>query len=296
MKDPQRSNLFSLLISLLLFFPLQCPGTSPQITWMCQDWRSYCGQFWLTYPAEDPNPFWPTPAMWRTINSPLAATMFSSLIDLETPLKNRKPGSLSLVILLSNTIFGKENTYITEEDLEKCTFTSSYNARNKKGYAIQGVAAIEKRKPMCDKEELSSLVELGTSYLEDIRDTTSFDRVLQLSFQVDLLKFSQPWISCSRHASSLIRSTEEDVPTLTTACFFTNQTSVEYLNDPCCNINLRASKCCVPRYKNISTSVFQQVNKKEVERVCSDPKCSISYLNDWKTLNQENFQCSRFKR
>jgi hypothetical protein len=47
-----------------------CPGPNPQITWMCQDWRNYCKQFWPIYPAEDPQPFWPSPALWRSTNSP----------------------------------------------------------------------------------------------------------------------------------------------------------------------------------------------------------------------------------
>jgi hypothetical protein len=110
--------------------------------------------------------------------------MYSSLVQFDTPLENKKPGSLSVVILLSNTLFGKETVYLTEDQLANCTFHSQNYAYNKQGteqsctftlsipnydsffhsnqgYAIQGSAPIVKKKNECVQEEIDEVVKIG---------------------------------------------------------------------------------------------------------------------------------------
>jgi hypothetical protein len=273
----------------------ECPGPNPQITWMCQDWRNYCKQFWPIYPAEDPQPFWPTPGLWRSTNSPVSAAMFSSLVRYDTPLHNRRPGGLAFSILLSNTLFGKEINYLTEEQLQNCTFRSGNVAFNKRGYALQGTSKVEKKKTECKKEEIRELVEMGNSYFEGLRTETDFSKILQLTFQVDSLKFTSTWLSCKDYSESLISTEISTMETETTICYETDTTSTQWLEDPCCNTGLLWKSCCLPRTYNLTTEVFIEPDMSRISGECQNQDCVSSYISDLIELNNNQFQCATFK-
>jgi hypothetical protein len=221
--------------------------------------------------------------------------MFSSLVGYETPLNNRKPGSLAYSILLSNTLFGKEISYLTEDQLQNCTFISGNVAFNTKGYALQGTTTVEKKKADCKQEEMKELVETGKSYFNELRRAIDFSKILQLTFQVDSLKFSSTWLSCKHYAESLITTEEDYRITDTTVCFVSDQTSSEWLDDPCCNSGILWKSCCLPRAKNISTEISVEPDMNRINGECENGDCVSSYISDLIELDANQFQCATFK-
>jgi hypothetical protein len=271
----------------------QCPGTSPQ-TWMCQDWRSYCAQFWIVYPSEDPNLFWPPPAAWSATSSPVSAALFSQLTDYSVPVRNISKNSLSVVVVLKNTLFGRESNYITEDQLKQCKFISRARAFNKNGQALLGTATVKPKKTGCTQTLAQPVIDTGRDLVAKLQTSQSFSEVLKLSFEIDTLKFTSGWTQCSEQANDLLVRKKVEERGLSTVCTVSNTSSPAYLNDPCCNAGLSGTQCCIPRKKTLETIKSLGVNETLIEDICQNSDCVESYISEWQFLTRSDLRCSSF--
>jgi hypothetical protein len=154
---------------------------------------------------------------------------------------------------------------------------------------------VEKKKAECKKAEIKELVGLGRSYFEELRTAIDFSKILQLTFQVDTLKFSSTWLSCKSYSESLISKEEVYQLTDTTSCFVSNRTSPEWLEDPCCNTGILWKACCLPRPYNISTQLYIEPDIHKISGECQNSDCVASYISDLIELDINQFQCATFK-
>jgi hypothetical protein len=157
-----------------------------------------------------------------------------------------------MVMVLSNTLFGKGTVYATEDQLQQCLAVSSNHTFTKNGMALTGSVYMRPDEPECEKEKLQPLLEYGRKLASDIQQTESFDEVLKLSYEIDTLKFSSAWTGCRIKADSLLDIEHENVTKPSTFCLITNSTDPAYIADPCCNSALSSTSCCLAR--NISTT------------------------------------------
>jgi hypothetical protein len=184
-----------------------------------------------------------------------------------------------MVMVLSNTLFGKGTVYATEDQLQNCVAVSSNHTFTKDGKALTGRAYMRPKEPECDSDKLQPVLDLGRKIISDIQQVTSITEVLKFSYEIDTLKFSSAWTGCRNKADSLLDVEKEKVTVPSTFCLITNSTDPEYVKDPCCNSALSSTSCCLAR--NISTTeiVNLGVNNGRIEDACEGKSLPSSSRN-----------------
>jgi len=224
--------------------------------------------------------------------------MFGTLREHETPLVNPQHGKVLFVVLMENNLFGKSSVYLTEDQLQQCEFTTLGGAYSRKGDALVGKkASIRPKETRCDYSELKSVVSIGRNYIKQLNEATTFNKILQLTFQINTLMFSTTWLSCAEFANSLIDIKSEMESTLSTACIANNTDSKAYLEDPCCNSDLLPTQCCLPREISLETQVYGDINSKRLRQECpaQTEECVTSYIGDYLTINKNSVKCTSFQ-
>jgi len=230
--------------------------------------------------------------------SPFSSALFGTLREHETPLLDPLHRKVSLVVLLENNLFGKSSVYLTEEQLQQCTFSSLGHAFSKSRESLVGShVGLRQVHPKCDDDKLKNVLSIGRDYIRQLDlETTSFNKILQLTYQVNTLMFSSTWVSCVDFVDSFLNvtTTIEDFPS--TACIVTNKTSPKYLEDPCCNQALLSTQCCFERDIPKEVEVFGDIIPRLVGRECAagSEECVSSYLGDYLTINRNSVQCTSF--
>eukprot|EP01102_Stenamoeba_stenopodia_P007470 TRINITY_DN2092_c0_g2_i1.p1 TRINITY_DN2092_c0_g2~~TRINITY_DN2092_c0_g2_i1.p1 ORF type:complete len:1763 (-),score=374.29 TRINITY_DN2092_c0_g2_i1:1009-6297(-) len=262
----------------------------------CDEWLYGCAGMWHVYPSEEEtDPFWPPPASWGVKRNSASNTIFQNLIHHDTPLLKRSNDTMTVITVLSNNLFGKAETAMSEEEFSQCSFVSSNTLFNSKGKVLLGrTEPPRKSQPKCDADDIKEVVSIGQSYVSQISESKSFDEVLELTFQVNTLFFSDAWIGCINYTNSFLTSKVEDIEVLTTECFVSNISSPAYLNNPCCNSALLVNQCCYPKPKHEETTVYKKVKSSKIDQVCNAPSCVNSYMLDYLVIEQESLSCSSF--
>jgi len=74
--------------------------------------------------------------------------------------------------------------------------SSSYSSPSKRlssSQAVLGESTLKPVSPECDSKRLSQIVKISEDYIDQLSNTTSFTKSLQLTLQLNSLLFSTPW-------------------------------------------------------------------------------------------------------
>eukprot|EP01137_Pigoraptor_chileana_P024732 Opistho-2@93130 len=109
--------------------------------------------------------------------------------------------------------------------------------------------AFDQRSLTCDHRRLADVFKVITTALGDFDSASSYDETqwTQNTVLYGLVESSRAYYTCNNVASYFSQWGEKNaILPLSTECL-RPYGSAEYNNDPCCNMNLRWSQCCIPR-------------------------------------------------
>jgi hypothetical protein len=217
-----------------------------------------------------------------------------------------KPGTMKMGMvgrrINLNTGEEQKNSYypdLAEMDYCEIYISGITDSNGRSPGSLCDLEKVEVPEPKCDFPSLMAT----TVGMEQAIDTLKGGSVRPSSEYFMPKLGSDAWGECSNLIDNALVFTDKEMDIETTECGRTDYDSPEYQNDPCCNWELQATKCCAPRrvmypvpQAAVDTAALAYYCAEDVEQLATAIYAAKDYVEKRKQTTDQHKGCFHDKQ
>ncbi|EGC39926.1 hypothetical protein DICPUDRAFT_14599, partial [Dictyostelium purpureum] len=248
-----------------------------------------CDVYYLCYPFStqvsysDPNPLYPVPSIFKTLDgSNIPSFQSINYID-DTNENPINENSYQVSFLYSYKIgLDPPIEYSSFEAIKytKLSFLSNLYDENNNVLTNKNSTTFEFKELECNYTQFKDIKNELDSYEEVLYNVTELDQLNSLRYKLDSLTIRNNYVGCTSKALDYLEIEYVLKNITSSGCHYDVGTD-EYYSSPCCIKTLQYYQCCVPESRQENVTSFVDVSSNIVTEECSDPSCTEQIIKQY---------------